>query len=54
MSAESHTMKLWFDKLGGSDNYHPWTKNMISVLESKNLDEVVFEKVRKPAEPTME
>ena len=48
MSTEIHTPKLWFEKLRGSDNYLPWSKNMISTLESENLDEVVFEKVEKP------
>jgi gag-polypeptide of LTR copia-type len=52
MSTEPHTAKLWFEKLQGSDNYRPWSKNMISTFESENLDEVVFEKVEKPGQPT--
>jgi hypothetical protein len=52
MSTEKITMKLWFEKLHESDNYCPWSKNMISTFESENLDEVVFEKVEKSEKPT--
>jgi hypothetical protein len=51
MSTEKITPKLWFEKLHGSDNYRPWSKNMISTFETENLDEVVFEKVEKPEKP---
>jgi len=52
MSTGKITPKLWFEKLHGSDNYRPWSKNMISTFETENLDEVVFEKVAKPEKPT--
>jgi hypothetical protein len=51
MSIEGHT-KPWFEKLKGCKNYRSWTKNMIFLFETEDVDEVVFNKIPKPERPS--